>query len=232
MSTAKPEQPEFPYSFDLKGEQINFRKWKGKDRKAFLKLLKQDDIDENAAANTLVYSCLEKQIALSTEEFRYVIAQIRKVSISSTVKYNFLCQECDEEYSTDIKLDDIVKQKYSDNTLISTDDTKIKLTDVRNREFYNKKIEEQYSDDEIYLCDFLLRIESLNEKDDYTYDELVEYFDDLDTDELDKIFDQWDDIRFVVEDVHTVTCPNCKTPDTYKFDEIEGFFPSTWIIRI
>ena len=83
------------------------------------------------------------------------------------------------------------------------------------------------SEDEIF--DLLLRVESFNGDDSFTLEELIAKFDDLDIDVLEDVLNQWEDNKFVVNDINEVVCPKCKNVELYSFDAIPNFFPETWL---
>ena len=59
-------------------------------------------------------------------------------------------------------------------------------------------------------------------------DEIIDLFDNMDIDEFDNIFNQWEDIKFKIDDKYNVECPSCNDSVVYSFDEIPGFFPPSW----
>lgn len=220
----------------LRDKEIKFRKWKGKDRKAFIKSLKNiqetQEIDEKATAEILVYNCLEdKNIVLTSEEFRYVIAQIRIASIGSTLDFNFECSECELDFNTSLELNDLVKPVFEPIQDIVVGDITIKLGNIRNKEYYDKAISDCKSDDEIYITDFIYRVHAINGNDTMTPQVLMDYFDNLDTDVLDSILDKWDTMKFKIDDIKVVKCSHCDFEEEYMFDDLTGFFPKSWFTR-
>ena len=103
----------------------------------------------------------------------------------------------------------------------------IKLQKVLNKEYYYNAMKKE----DPYMVDFLFRIKSINDNETMSFNDYVNFFDELDTDILDEILDAWEDIRFKIDDINEVTCPHCGFTEDYQFDEIEKFFPSTWFKR-
>lgn len=206
----------------LKDQEITFRKWKGKDKKNFMKEMSQPEPDEIKIMQALVYNCIEeKDIVLSTDEFKYVISMIRAASLGNEIDYNFFCTECENTVDRKYYITDIIKGKYGHGNTIQSKGVDITLGEIRNKEFYMKKIQEGS------IFDFLLRIKEINGNDSFDLEFLMDFFDDLDLDVLDDVLQQYDDIRFKVDDVNDFVC-DCGHTESYHFDELPEFFPSEW----
>lgn len=206
----------------LKDQEITFRKWKGKDKKNFMKEMSQPVPDEIKIMQALVYNCIEeKDIVLSTDEFKYVISMIRAASLGNEIDYNFFCTECENTVDRKYYITDIIKGKYGHGNTIQAKGVDITLGDIRNKEFYMKKIQEGS------IFDFLLRIKEINGNDSFDLEFLMDFFDELDLDVLDDVLQQYDDIRFKVDDINDFVC-DCGHIESYHFDELPEFFPSQW----
>lgn len=200
---------------------LTIRKWKGKDKKAFVKAINKKDISENEVMDTLVYSCIEENVVLSIDEFRYVLSRIRAYSLGEEIKIDFYCDECGSIHKETFQLKDIIRFSYKELKEITVNDLTISLGPIKNKKIYNKLI----SEDEVY--DLILRIEKINGDDAFTLDSLLETFDELDVDILTEVFEIWESSKFTVEDINDVTC-SCGSKSSFKFDELPGFFPTSW----
>lgn len=229
----KKQEITYDYSCKVRGKEIRFRKWKVKDRKKFIALLKDiENIKDSNASDVLVYDCLElPNTILSPDEFRYVLTQIRKESISETIDFKLLCSNCEEVFNINLDLDYLIKPEFSSYTNIKVQGYDIEICDVVNKEYYDKSVKATTTADELYMVDFLYHIKSVNGDKSFTFVELEEYFEDINTDEIDSIFDQWDKMKFIINDVNDVTCPNCSNVEKYIFDDLPGFFPNKWFVR-
>lgn len=206
----------------LKDQVITFRKWKGKDKKNFMKEMNQPEPDEIKIMQALVYNCIEEQdVVLSTDEFKYVISMIRAASLGDEIEYNFYCTECEGIMERKYFITDIIKGTYGEGNQIEADGVSITLGEIRNKEFYAKKIQEGS------IYDFFLRIKEINGNDSFDLEYLIDFFDDLDLDVLDDVLAQYDAIRFKVDDVNEFVC-DCGHTESYHFDELPEFFPSEW----
>lgn len=201
---------------------LTVRKWKGKDKKKFINALKRTRVSEQDVMDSLVYDCIEEDVVLSNEEYRYVVSRIRAMSLGEEFNVEFYCKECGETYSKTFMLKDILTYTYKDLKEINVQNTKIKFGDIKNKEFYVQKINEDIN------YDFLLRIEKFNNNDSFTLEELEEMVEDLDLDVLEEIMTKYHESKFTVHDVHSVECTNCGHSQKYKFDDIPGFFPKSW----
>lgn len=201
---------------------ITISKWKGKNKKNFVKLLNSDEPNEQKVMDTLVYSCIEeKDVILSTDEFRYVLSKIRALSLGENIDFEFYCEKCKEIFKRRIKISDTIRYTYKDLKEIKIPGAMIKLGPVKNKEMYLNKIAEDPD------FDMLFRIESINGNDTFTLNELENIIDDLDIDVLEKVVSIFDEHKFKIDDTNTVTC-DCKHEMKFKFDELPDFFPSSW----
>lgn len=202
-------------------KELTISKWKGKNKKDFVRMVGNQDIDNQQLLETLVYSCIEEDVVLSTEEFRYVLTRIRAYSLGETIKFDFFCDECQNVFTRELELKDIITYSHKKLKDIKIPGAKIKFGDIKNKTIYTEKIAE----DPDY--DFLFRIASINGNDTFTLSELEDILDNLDIDVLEEVMSIYEEHRFKVQDVNTVTC-DCGHEMTFKFDELPGFFPDNW----
>ena len=205
--------------------EITIRKWKAKEKKEFLNTVRTSE-SLDTLQDILVYNCIEENVALSAEEFKYVMTQIRSYSLGDCIDLEFFCDNCKVKFIHTIELKEIIKPIISDIREIKTKNYKIKLGNIRNVDFYRETIKKNPLEEKDY--DFYLRIESLNSDDSLTLEEIVDVFNNMDIDEFDSIFKQWEDIRFKIDDTAEISCKNCGTAVKYSFDEVPGFFPPAW----
>lgn len=202
-------------------KNLEIRKWKGGDKKKFLAALKRDNIELSEVMQTLVYDCIEDKVALSPDEFKYVLSRIRAYSLGEDFNVEFYCDGCSTIFKKTLQLKDTVRFTYTPLSEINVDNVKIKLGEIRNKDFYIKKIEEDIE------YDFLLRIQEINGNDTFSLEELENIIDDIDISTLTSIAKIWEDHRFKMDDINTIQC-ECGKAHTYKFDEIPEFLPTEW----
>lgn len=206
-------------------KKYNIRKWKAKEKKEFLNTIKRGD-SLDTLQNVLVYNCIEGDAAFNPDEFKFVLTKIREYSLGSELNLEFFCEKCKSKFLKVLNISDIIKPIYKNINTIKTNNYNIQLTSIRNCSIYKETIEK--FPENSYEYDFYLRIESINDNDAMTLDEIVELFDNMDIDEFDNIFNQWEDIRFKINDEVDVSCSSCGNTVRYSFDSIPGFFPVNW----
>lgn len=205
----------------LNGYEVNARKWKAKEKFKFKEIINKDDNKE--LVKILVYDCLDKEVAFSEDEYKYVLAQIRSHSLGETIKLEFNCESCDTRFVNEINLNDVLKPEYEAIKPIITNKHVIKIGEIKNKDFYKKVISQ--APDEL---DFYLRIDTINDEECYSIEEVIKYFSEMDIDEFENIINQWEKIKFKLNDNYSIKCTKCEASTNYQWDEIPGFFPNSW----
>ncbi|QAU04559.1 hypothetical protein Va1_276 [Vibrio phage Va1] len=200
---------------------LTISKWKGRNKKEFTRLLNDPEKNEQQMMDSLVYSCIEEDVILSTDEFRYALSQIRAYSLGEEIDFEFYCDKCHKTFNKKMNISDIIRFDYKPLKTIKVGDVKIKLGNIKNKAIYAEKVVE----DPLY--DFLMRIDEINGNDTFSLLELEEIIDELELDVLEEIMKIYEDHRFKIDDINTVKC-ECSHEMTFKFDELPGFFPESW----
>jgi len=155
------------FEIDLGHKIVKARKWKAKDRKNFKK----------AVVNELVLNCLEDQsIALSNEEIQYILIEIRKLSISDSIDFEYTCRNCEKDNIKEIAF----------------------------------------------------HIVSINGDISKTFNEIIEYLDNMDINEFDEILNAFNEMKLTIDNTKEFIC-SCGHKQIFEFDEIPGFFPDSWL---
>lgn len=208
---------------ELFNKTINISPWKGRDKRLF-----KDTMDEltpetiGNILNVLVFASIDKKVILSIEEYKYVLSRIRIISIGDDFKITLPCENCGKTSEHSYKISDVIKCSFKNTQYIKTEKTTLKLMDPLNEDMYLTLVGE-WEDNDLFV-----RIAEINGDDALSFEQVVEYFDDLDLNEYNAIFDEWDKHRFTLNDNHEVTCKHCKFSRVYRFDEIPGFIPENW----
>lgn len=218
----------YNYSITIRDKEVKFRKWKVKDKNKFLSNILEEP-DNNIIMNALVYDCLEDDnIALSLEEYKYVLSTIRKESISDDIEYEFTCPKCNHEYTYNTKISEIMRMKAQKYGKISCKDVSFKMGEIKNKKLYLEAINIVEDNREKEIIDFLFHVEELNGSDAFTFDYLYDFIEELDLDIAMDIFKQWNEMKFSIDDVNVVRCPECSYEEEFKFNFIPNFFPESW----
>lgn len=220
FETNKVTEVKYDKKIKFNGFEVNARKWKAKEKFAFKNSLKEGT---NNIIEDLVYKCLDKNVVLSPNEYKYVLAQIRSHSLGEYIELEFFCDSCKQRFRTKISLNEIVKPVYKEITDIKTKNNSITLGTIKNPDFYKKVIVQAPNE-----LDFYLRIQTINDEECFSIEEVIKYFNEMDVDEFEEIIEQWEEIKFKIDDVFEVKCTCCGEGKKYKFDEIPGFFPNSW----
>ena len=73
----------------LGNKELTIRKWKGRDKKKFMAAVNAELLDEQEITNSLVYDCIEEDVALSDDEFKYMLSKIRAYSLGEDISIEF-----------------------------------------------------------------------------------------------------------------------------------------------
>lgn len=209
----------------LGNKELTIRKWKAKEKKEFLNTVRKSETLDSLQ-DVLVYNCIEEKVALNAEEFKYMMTQIRSYSLGDEIELEFYCDSCKSKFLNTVKLSEIVKPVFSNTNEIKTKNYKIKMSTIKNVDYYKEVIKNNPTEEKDY--DFYLRIDSINADDSLSLEEIVDLFNEMDIDEFDSIFEQWEAIRFKIDDVTEISCKKCESTVKYSFDVIPGFFPPSW----
>lgn len=224
MTQDKPDHGEYKHSFMLNGKELYFRKWRVKDRIALERAEGQ-----SAVRQCLVYNCLEdKGIALDDYEYQYVLIKLRQASVGDDIRYNFVCNSCHERFDHDSHLTDTMEPIHATYEPIITDRYRIELGEVPNRKAYEDVIFGLNDITERKIADMVMHIRSINGNLKLGYKDIMDVFSEMDVDEFQEIWNQWNQVHFRINRIHEVTCPHCGSTMLIEFDDLPGFFPEKW----
>lgn len=216
---------EYPFTLNIRNNEIKYRKWKVKDKKNFIETIKSNG--ENI--EDLIYECIEnKDIALSEEEFKYVLINIRAKSLGQILTFDFTCSNCENDFSFDADLIETLEGVGPEYKKIKVDKTTIKIGEISNKDFYEDAIQQCTTEEQKYLVDFVYHIKEYNSNDGFTFEQAFDFVNNLDLDVGEEVFRQWESMRFKINDITEVQCPHCSDIQRVQFDELYGFFPEKW----
>ena len=201
------------YDLDILSKQIKFRKWIAKDRRLFKEQVSSANNDS-------------LKIGKITINNLYILIKIRENSISDEVEFNTKCDICENIETHKVKISDLVNISYKPIQEIVIDCINIKLGEIKNIDFYNSKILDSNNP---VLTDLILRVESINDEIDFSYDDLVDYFDNLETDTLDKILEIYNKHRFKLDIKYSFKCKKCLAQNNQEYTDLPDFFPTKWL---
>lgn len=216
------------------GKEIGVRGWKVKDEKELLFALESEDNAEERKIKYIINflrNCTDDQVkfdTLSENDIKKVCIEVRKLAKGEDVEYSYKCKHCEMDLSDEVNLTsqqvvkefDTVPCKINDKLIINFKDLPFKKSD----ELFEKyaKTEKQFT--YYYVIN---SIEGLTINDetftDFSEEELIEFLDDLDPDDMDKIYEKFDECMSSVELNHTVTCLRCTKDTEVQFGDLLSF---------
>ena len=220
-----PKSQEFPYELELQGRKIKFRTWKLKDKE---KLLKAKTNFEKK--KVLVYDCLENpDTPLDYLEYEYVLFNIRNASLPTYItSYVIKCPNCGEVMKCNVHFSDILEKDNREYKEIKSGDITIKVDNIKNQKFYEEMISNIEEDEQKVLIDFVLHISEFNGRLDLSASDIVNILDNLEIEQFEDIFKQWNSMRFAYKTIGYVQCPECGREDQYDFKKLDNFYPKSW----
>jgi len=210
---------------------IKYRKWKVKDRNAFVNA--QNKIDKRQA---LVYNCLdEPNTPLDNEEYNYMLLKIRSESLSPLITYTLKCPKCGKIHSANINLNDFLSKvnntDYSNIIVNNINNTTIELQPIKNKNSYETALTQTDDPYEKYILDFAFHVKTINNNSALTFDAVKKFIYDLDVDDFEQIFSAWESQRFKINMTGYIECPYCLENTLYNFDDLPDFFPRSWKLK-
>lgn len=205
--------PEYPFTMKIRGRDVHYRSWKVKDMRNYKTA---ENLPDQRKA--LVYDCLKEDIALDTFEYLFALIQIRLKSISDKINYQFKCSKCDKPYIAEVDLSEVVETSYTEYEPFTIGEHTYVFSDIKNRDFYE-------SLDHSELLDLIMHIESIDNDNSFTLEEVSTFIDDLPVKEFLELKDKFNDQRFKVEMKGKVKCTHCGNEVSMIFDTLPNFVP-------
>ena len=217
---------EYKYSVKLRDKEITFRKWKVKDKKAFVQSV---ELGDPIKSNDIVYACLEDPtIPLTDLELKWVLLNIRAKSLGETLKFEIECGDCFKDYDYNANILEIQRPNFKPFDILKSGDITIKMGNISNKQYYEDAISQCNTEEEKFFIDFLYHVQELNGSDAFTFESLYDYINELDINIGEDIFKQWKEMSFSFDNIKEIECPHCGYVENIEFDELYGFFPNDW----
>lgn len=216
------------------GKTVQARKWKVKDRKNLKKLIEErgEDISPIQLASVLIFPCLKnKDILLTEEEIKFLLSEIRAISISDKFKFSYICsnEDCNKLNDQEILVQDVNKSKFNNWGVAEIDGIEVEFGEIVNSKFYYEKMYEFKDPSERNLADMAMHIVRVNDFEaSIKFEQFMTYFNEMDTDLLDQIVQEYKKQKFMQDNEHECECTFCGTKQKFIFDEIPDFFPKSW----
>jgi len=201
---------------------IQIKPWKTKTKKEFLKVIKekQDNTSTEDIINTLVLPYIEpNDIFFTDEELQYLLINIREISIKEPIEFSAKCFKCEERYKITKRVLNFAKYKKSSYPKQSD----YLWEEIKNKNSLKEKISE-YPDETKYDIEMLLHIKKILDDEVTSFEDTLEYFDDLDMEESEEMYNEYNEVKSYLELNIEDKCDNCGHINFYTFDTIPDFF--------
>ena len=229
------EHPNYELVIPSTGKTISYRPFLVKEQKVLLIALESQDEKQilKAIVNT-IESCVTDKIkseSLTTFDIEYIFTQIRARSAGETTKVNLSCSACEEETTVVVNLDEVKIEIAGVNKSIQLSD---KFTLIMKYPQYSAILLQPNPDEEETLTDSIFEMiimcldELRTEEDiirfnDETRDEIENFLEGLNTQQLDDIMKFVNNIPRLEHDIN-FTCSSCKHESTITLQGIQDFF--------
>ena len=96
-----------------------------------------------------------------------------------------------------------------------------------NRVLYDTLINESENGDEARYLDLALHIHLIDNNLDFGVQEIVDFLDDMDVEDIDELTKKYDEMKFSTNKTKEFTCV-CGEKTKFEIDVIPDFFPDSW----
>lgn len=220
----------FPYEIKFGKKIVNYRGWKTRDEKAYLILTEsKDDISDKDLYETLVIPCIEnKSMYFSDAEIHRLIIEIRKKSLGESFDIKFICKndKCKTVNDMQVSFDDIVEFKDDTVTSIKIDNIEFFFGVIKNPKLLEEKTLNKTNIEKVFN-EMVMRIDKLivddQIEDTFSFDEISDFIDDLDTKIFDKLIEYYTTNLSSINLKGILKCYRCGHDNEFVFDEIPNF---------
>lgn len=231
---------EYPHSLTIRDQVINYRSWKLKDKSKYTSLIadvekRKDSLTSadqsdftRAFRQILVLDCIEQDIVLNNDEFQHIMVQIRSKSINHGIVLEMECSNCSADYDHELDIIKVLVSTASNFKTLNAGKLSLEFKRPINQKMYNDLQSRASSEFEALYIDFIQHIYTVN-GDILTSEEKIELFNEQDVNDIEKIFAEWEPMRFKTNRLSSSQCTSCSHIEEFIVDDIPGFFPISWV---
>lgn len=207
---------------------FKFKPWTTKNEKDYLIAVEsEEEITDDMLFDILIRPCLEDgDIALSINEQKMLIIEIRKKSLGETFPMRYSCRKCKQVNDIDIEFEKIIKFKPDNFKNITVDDLTFVFGNIVSQNLKDK-LKDQHTNVDYAFTDFLLHIHSIEVnrtmEDTFTFDELQDFVENLPTYIFDEVYEAFQKMKSSLEFELKTYCMVCNTENDVEFDHIPNF---------
>jgi len=206
-----------------KNKTVTLKPWKTKTKKDFLNIIKKKEknLSEEDILEVLINPYVEpNDIYFSDDELQWILINLRNISIDNNMKFLIECSNCNEDILVECKLLDLVQFRENQYPIIKNERG---WKDIESLQDYKKGIK-QYSDEFPKNIEMLMHLDTVEGKKFNSLAEKIEYFEDLDLLEGNKIVDEYNEVKSKIDLSYKTKCPHCDYEGKYIFEELPNFF--------
>jgi len=231
---------EYPFESKIRDKSIKFRSWKIKDKKNYLSctaLISDDNTPEQnqeivkGIRKNLVLNCIEDGIAITPDEYQFLLVEIRSKSINHKIELELNCDNCKQDFYFELNLKDAIKTDVSNFKTIVVDIPKgtlrFKMGRIKSQDVYDNYMSKSQSEFEGLFVDLVQHVQNINGKI-YSSEDTFKLFNTIDVNVFEQMIKQWEPQRFKIDNTIDVVCSKCSHSDKVIVDDIPGFFPLSW----
>ena len=207
---------------------LEIKAWKTKEEKAYLIYKEQAELDEHSVFDILLRPCIkdsDKYNFTSNEEI-YIMTKIREISMGNDITLNFTCTECDKFQDREISLNDIVIYTPENYYNVKIDDYEF-IFNKNDSPKFKERVLKAGSQVEQEFVALVMSITEIKIKkvvyDTFTFDELYEFINDLDTNTFDKLYAEYAKMVDSLTMNYKINCLFCDTVNENSLERIPGF---------
>jgi succinate dehydrogenase flavin-adding protein (antitoxin of CptAB toxin-antitoxin module) len=209
-------------------KKVTITPWTGKTRKKFRKIFENvqspEDINFKAVIQILLYDHINEDVFLNEGEQQLLLSEIKKISLSDTIKDTINCYVCDIPIEVKEKLDDVVEYKenrlphqFKDITFRDVSNQK-EIDDILENMYENKKYDGISEEPDIIFASHI----EMKDKDIF---DIINYLDDLPLKDLTEIVTNLKEYMPECKIESEVSC-TCGNKDIYPLDITKEIFES------
>jgi hypothetical protein len=206
-----------------KNKTIEISAWKTKTKKDFLNIIreKEKNLSEDDVLDVLIKPYIKpNDIYFSEAELQWILINLRNISIESNMKFLIDCSNCKEEITIECKLMDLCDYKLNSFPIIKGERAWKDISNLNELKEYVKKYKDEFPKN----IEMLLHLDGVGKNKFNSFNEKIEYFDNLDLQEGNTLLSEFDEINSNIKLSYKIKCPHCDNIDTYIFEEIPDFF--------
>ena len=221
-------QKKYNHTAKVGDKEYKFTPWTTLDEKNYLLAVESEEtITDTLLFDLLIRPCLEDDdVILSSDEQKMLMIEIRKKSLGTSFPMRYSCKKCKQVNDIDVEFDQIIKYSSPSYHDVEVQDMKFMFGEIAS-ENLKSRLDDQNTNVDYAFTEVLLHIQSIeingNIEDTFTYDELVQFMEDIPSSIFDKVFEEFQSMKGSLDFELKTFCMVCNTENNVEFDHIPNF---------